>query len=454
MPSTAFAWIILTATTYVLPSADDPSDGWTTAAPRDEVKPTFRYEPEGGREGHGSFVIEADDREGLHGSWSRTFPVEGGRTYAVRAYRKTEGVATPRRSAFLKLTWLDDQGRKRPESRGVVRNFLKGFSAQAESEFPGDGATDARGWTEVSEAYPAPEGATRVRVELCLLWAPPKGRVAWSDVAFDEVAGIEPRIVRLATVHYRPKSGTTAAEKREQFEPLIADVARQKADLVVLPETLTYYNAGKSMADVAEPIPGPSTEYFGELARRYNLYIVAGLVERADHLIYNVAVLIGPDGQIAGKYRKVCLPTGEVEAGLAPGNDYPVFETRFGKVGMMVCYDGFFPEVARALTTRGAEVIAWPVWGCNPELARARASENHVYLVSSTYEDISSRWMISAVYDHTGEPIAHATLWGTTAVAEVDLNAPTRWPSLGDFRSKVLRHRPAAIGEPVAPGGR
>ena len=93
---------------------------------------------------------------------------------------------------------------------------------------------------------------------------------------------------------------------------------------------------------------------------------------------------IGPDGAVAGKYRKVTLPRSEVEAGVTPGDSYPVFDTRFGKVGMMVCYDGFFPEVARELSNRGAEVIAWPVWGCNPSLAAARACENHVYVVSST----------------------------------------------------------------------
>ena len=154
---------------------------------------------------------------------------------------------------------------------------------------------------------------------------------------------------------------------------------------------------------MAEPIPGPSTEYFGQLARQHNIYIVPGLLERDGHLVYNVAVLIGPDGQVVGKYRKVCLPRGEIEGGVTPGSDYPVFPTRFGKVGLMVCYDGFFPEVARELSNRGAEVIAWPVWGCNPLLARARACENHVYLVSSTYEDVSRNWMISAVFDHTGE---------------------------------------------------
>ena len=61
----------------------------------------------------------------------------------------------------------------------------------------------------------------------------------------------------------------------------------------------------------------------------------------------------------------------------------------------MVCYDRFYPEVARELSNRGAEVIAFPVWGCNPLLASARACENHVFVVSSTYTDIASNWMIT-----------------------------------------------------------
>lgn len=413
--------------------------GWKSAAPRDELEPDFSATADA--DGHLVLRIIHDEREGLDGYWTKTVPIRGGQWYRFTALRKAVDVTFPRRSCLVRILWTDDQGQKVPRDEPPGAGYLPDSLGIVEAEHPRDGAVDSDGWCEITGAYCAPQRATQAVIELHLQWAA-EGKAEYREVALVSSDPPPSRLMRLAAIHYRPHGGKMPSDNREQFAPLIAEAASNQADLIVLPETINYCGLDKTCAEVAETIPGPSTRYFASLAKRHNLYIVVGLFERAGHLIYNSAVLLGPEGKMVGKYRKTCLPREEIEKGIASGDEYPVFETRIGRIGMMVCYDGFFPEVARQLANSGAEIIAWPVWGCNPALATARACENQVYIVSSTYCSPNQEWMLSAVWDRTGRPVAKGEEFGSVVIAEVDLAKPLLWNSLGDFQAELPRHRP------------
>ncbi len=149
----------------------------------------------------------------------------------------------------------------------------------------------------------------------------------------------------------------------------VADLARRGAELIVLQElhNSLYFCQVEDVNnfDLAEPIPGPSTQMFGELARQYGVVIVTSLFERrAPGLYHNTAVVIERDGTIAGKYRKMHIPDDPAyyekfyfthgDLGFKP------IDTSVGRLGVMVCWDQWYPEAARLMALRGAELLIYP----------------------------------------------------------------------------------------------
>ena len=149
----------------------------------------------------------------------------------------------------------------------------------------------------------------------------------------------------------------------------ISDLAQRGAQLIVLQElhNSLYFCQVEDVKnfDLAEPIPGPSTGFFGELARAYGVVIVTSLFERrAPGLYHNTAVVIERDGSLAGKYRKMHIPDDPAyyeKFYFTPGDlGFQPIQTSVGRLGVLVCWDQWYPEAARLMALRGADLLIYP----------------------------------------------------------------------------------------------
>ncbi|MEM1539853.1 MAG: carbon-nitrogen hydrolase family protein [Candidatus Bathyarchaeia archaeon] len=177
----------------------------------------------------------------------------------------------------------------------------------------------------------------------------------------------------------------------QKIEGFTAKAKQQGAELVIFPElSLTGYTVRDEIYELAEKIPGPSTNAIERIAKKYKAYIVFGMPELSEKTyatIYNSAVLVGPEGYI-GKYRKMHLPTHSVfeeKRYFRQGYQASAFETAIGKIGLIICYDIFFPEVCRLTRLEGAQLIV--CISASPAIRKsffeiltvARAIENTVF---------------------------------------------------------------------------
>ena len=175
------------------------------------------------------------------------------------------------------------------------------------------------------------------------------------------------RILRVGLVQQSCSADVEA--NKQKLARNIADVAQQGAQLVILQElhNSLYFcqTENTELFDLAEPIPGPSTDFYGELARKHHIVLVTSLFERrAAGLYHNTAVVFEADGTIAGKYRKMHIPDDPAyyeKFYFTPGDmGFQPIDTSVGRLGVQVCWDQWYPEGARLMALRGAELLIYP----------------------------------------------------------------------------------------------
>jgi predicted amidohydrolase len=178
-------------------------------------------------------------------------------------------------------------------------------------------------------------------------------------------------------------------EKENNIDKVISAIRQSDADLLVLPELFAtgyQFTSVDEVADLSEPVPeGHTTQAVAELSREKGMYIVAGLPERDGERFFNSAILTGPEGFI-GAYRKVHLFFEETLFFTKGNEGFRVWDTDIGRVGIMICFDWFFPESMRSLAILGADIVAHPsnlVLPFCPDSMPVRCLENRVFAVTS-----------------------------------------------------------------------
>ena len=256
-------------------------------------------------------------------------------------------------------------------------------------------------------------------------------------------------------------------DNKRRLAAKITKLAQQGAELIVLQELHNglYFcqEENVDIFDQAEPIPGPSTEFFGALAKELQVVIVTSLFERrAPGLYHNTAVVMEKDGTIAGKYRKMHIPDdpGYYEKFyFTPGDlGFQPIQTSVGKLGMLVCWDQWYPEAARLMALAGAELLIYPTAiGYDPNdsqdeqerqrmawqtVQRGHAVANGLPVVTVNRvgdEDGVPFWGTSFVAGPQGELLYEAPVdEETEAVVDVDMKRSEHvrrwWPFLRDRR--------------------
>jgi|YNPNPStandDraft_1061719.scaffolds.fasta_scaffold19303_3 predicted amidohydrolase len=385
--------------------------GWEVVCPNPALAPTFRWALTAG--GQPSLWAAGNGRRECFGYARHPVRLEAGKTYRFRV-----------RLCFQGLEDLNNH-----LVHGV---FSPGFN---------DGLFTYRreGGEVIGEnRFPGPEKDEEGEVRLYFRFSP-HGQVWWKQVVLEECEPIPPRLVKVACSWGR-------GDLDHWARWLDAAGARQ-VDLALLPEACN----GKGVRE-AEPLDGPTGRLMAEKACRWGMYVSGSFYERRGDLVLNAAPLFDRRGQWVGTYCKNQLYDPEEDEGATPGVGFPVFPTDFGRVGIIICYDSWFPETVRLLAYQGAELILFPNAGYFTGLMPARAADNGVWIVVSSLNGPAGIW--DPVGACGGEMEPPPTRYGPSSIRSWEKDEEYRMVTATLELSR--RYSPHWWGGPMrsAPGGR
>jgi predicted amidohydrolase len=385
-------------------------EGWTAVCPNPAIAPEFKAEA--GADGHRALKAMGTGQKECFGYVRHKVHVEGGKNYRLRVQLRTEGLEDLNRHLVHAVFGSFNDGIFTYQKRG--------------SQVIGD------------NRFPGPAKGEDAEVRLYFRFSP-AGKVWWERVSLQECGPIVTRPVKIAC--------TWGGGDMAHWERWLDHVGEKRVDLALLPEMFN----GKDPKH-AEALDGATGALLAQKAKQWRMYVTGSYYERRGDLVFNTAPLFDRTGRLVGTYSKNQVYEPEEDDGVSPGTDLPVFDTDFGKVGIMICYDSWFPEVTRLLAYKGAELVLLPNAGYYMGLMPARAADNGVWIAVSSLGNPAGIWDSGGTM--AGEKEADPTRSAPSTISGYEKDDAAR---LLIATVDLSRHMsPAWWGGPMrsAPGGR
>jgi predicted amidohydrolase len=383
---------------------------WDVTGPAEAMQPAITIDRKVKFGDRYSLKMESNNPN-AQGKVVQTVGIKGGQTYLFNARFRAMNITSVDKSVLIRVKWF-----KGKEQLGY--NYIYHIT------------DDKEGWLLASDKIKAVAGAETAEISLVFRWS--TGTLWWDDISMETCADVPPRKIVVGTMYFRPP-GPTVEKNVSLMSDMLDKAGKAGCDIICLPEGWPTCDTGLGMAKTeANTLGGSASVMMSQKAKEYGMYIVSGLYSWQGDTLKNVAVLYDRQGKIQGIYEKVQLPDSETEQGAVPGTTLPVFETDFGTIGILICWDSAFPEISRGLAVNGAEMLLCPIWGdvrgtdVWKVTARSRAIDNGVYFITNIFDGHS------VIVNPAGDILQESGEQGTLLTATVDLNFIPPWHWIGN----------------------